>query len=81
MLFSISEGFVDTSGFQRTVYNGSAYYYSGTVFVRGMKAGEESIIALAKEFETTGSIPFKKLFGSFNCVISQPQQEDALLFR
>jgi len=48
------------------------YYYNGVIFMRGKRAGRETIEALIQEIETTGSIPYLKLYGAFSCVVQYP---------
>lgn len=71
MIFSRTEGFIDTEGFEKVVHKQRLFYYSGLFFMRGKKAGEESVLAFAEEYETTGNIPFIKMFGAFCLIICE----------
>ncbi|MFL2140598.1 hypothetical protein [Ruoffia sp. FAM 26254] len=48
------------------------YYYNGLFFLRGKKAGLESVKELAKTYESTNQIDFEKLYGAFSFVIKDP---------
>lgn len=63
MLFSITDGFVETDNFTKISYKNYTFYYCGLFFIRGKKEGRESIISVAQEYEQTGEWPFKKMFG------------------
>jgi hypothetical protein len=75
MIFSIKEGFINTEGFEEVRYKEYTFYYSGILYLRGKKAGRESVLAVAKEYEATGVIPFIKIYGAFYLIISKPDGE------
>ena len=75
MLFSAEAGFLDTSGFTGLQIGDCIYYYRGVFFMRGRKAGRDSILAFAQEFETSGVPPYAKAFGAFSCAIARPTGE------
>lgn len=79
MLFSITDGFVETDNFTKISYKNYTFYYCGLFFIRGKKEGRESIISVAQEYEQTGEWPFKKMFGSFACAVRMPD-ESAVFF-
>ena len=72
MLFDIETGFSNTTGFTRVEVGDSVYYYSGIFYLRGRKAGDDSIVAFAREYEETGALPLAKVFGAFSCALVQP---------
>lgn len=72
MIFSIKEGFINTEGFEEVRYKEYTFYYSGILYLRGKKAGRESVLAVAEEYEATGVIPFIKIFGAFCLIICKP---------
>lgn len=75
MLFSADAGFVDTSGFASYRVGDCTYYLKGIFFMRGRKAGRESIEAFAQEAERTGALPYAKAFGAFSCAFVRPTGE------
>lgn len=75
MIFSIKEGFINTEGFEEVRYKEYTFYYSGVLYLRGKKAGRESVLAVAEEYEATGVIPFIKIYGAFYLIISKPDGE------
>jgi hypothetical protein len=72
MLFSAEAGFIDTTGLAKAVIGDSTYYYSGLFYIRGRKAGLDSIAAFAQEYEESGALPLNKVFGAFCCAVVQP---------
>lgn len=79
MLLSYEKGMVNTDGFESFESNGNTYYYSGIIWMRGKKAGKESVQEIATIYEKHGSIPFIEIFGSFYCVI-QRSNGDIMFF-
>jgi hypothetical protein len=73
MLFSASSGFLNTDGFARVETDTCTYYYKGVFYMRGRKAGRESIVAFAQEYESSGVLPFAKAFGAYSCAIAHPK--------
>lgn len=79
MLISYEKGMVNIDGFESFESNGNTYYYSGIIWMRGKKAGKESMQEVATIYEGCGTIPFIKIFGSFYCVI-QRENGEIILF-
>lgn len=79
MIFSRTEGFLSTEGFEKVIYKNYVYYYSGIIYLRGKKAGKESVCWIAEEYETTGIIPFTKIFGAFCLIIDKLDGESIFL--
>ena len=75
MLFDSKAGFVNTAGFTKVEIGDYVYYYSGVFYLRGRKAGEDSVVGFAREYEASGALPFDKVFGAFCCAIVQPDGE------
>lgn len=69
MLISARSGIVNTEGYEKLTNEAYAVYISGILFVRGLKAGEESIRWMLENYSNTGMIPFDKLCGAYSILI------------
>lgn len=72
MLISYKKGILNTSGFEYLNRNGYKYYYSGVIWMRGSKAGKETVQRISEIYENSYVIPFNDIFGSFYFVIQHP---------
>ncbi|SOC38598.1 asparagine synthase-related protein [Ureibacillus acetophenoni] len=72
MLISYEEGIININNFECIEINGYKYYYSGIIWMRGKKAGKETVEHLSKIYEVQNKIPFIEIFGSFCLVILHP---------
>ena len=72
MLLKYGEGFINYDEYQKIEYNGLNIYYRGVFWMRGKKAGRESIEYFAEKYMESGSIPYIELFGAFSCIVEHP---------
>jgi hypothetical protein len=72
MLYTTDSGFVDTDGFTSVAVGDTTYLYRGLFYLRGHRAGAESIKAFAQASLETGRMPFRMAFGAFSCAVVQP---------
>lgn len=76
MLISLDSGVLNTKGFVRfNREDGYQFLLNGLLFMKGLKAGEQSIAKMADEYLNTGKIPFDALYGAFSCVIIHPNND------
>ena len=75
MLLSFENGIENMDGFDCYMQNGSAYYFSGIIWMRGRKAGQDTARQIAAACDETGDVPFAAIFGSFCFVIRKPSGE------
>ena len=70
MLISIKENKIINKTFYKNIsYGEIEIYYSGIIFLLGMKAGKDSIDCIVKNYKEKGKIPFRKIFGSYAIVL------------
>lgn len=79
MLLNYDRGFINYDEYHKIEYMNSNIYYRGIVWVRGKKAGRESIEYLVEKYLETGKIPYIEIFGAFSCII-QESDGKAILF-
>src|SRR5690606_26661912 len=72
MLISYERGIINVNNFECLEKNGYLYYYSGIIWMRGKKAGKETVEHISKIYEVQNKIPFIEIFGSFCFVILHP---------
>lgn len=72
MLLNYSKGFINYDGYQRVKYKGLGIYYRGIFWMRGKKAGRDSIEYCAEKYIESGQIPYIELFGAFSCIVEHP---------
>jgi|LSQX01.2.fsa_nt_gb hypothetical protein len=79
MLLNYSKGFINYDEYQRVEYRSLNVYYRGIIWMRGKKAGRESIEYLIEKYVETGKIPYIELFGAFSCIVEHSDGR-AILF-
>ncbi len=69
MLLSYNKGIINYDGFEKIEFGNLNVYYRGILWMRGKKAGKESVTHFIKKYIDSGKIPFIELFGAFSCII------------
>lgn len=72
MLISFESGIINVDNFECIEINNYKYYYSGIIWMRGKKAGKETVEHISKLYEVEHNIPFIDIFGSYSFVILHP---------
>lgn len=69
MLVSFDKGIINATGSSRYDYDRMTVYVNGLIFLRGMKAGKESIDHIVAAFRKDGKIPFHEIFGAYGIML------------
>ena len=69
MLISARSGIVNAKGYEQITVGEYTVYISGVLFIRGLKAGVESVKWMIESYANLGAVPFDKLCGAYSIVI------------